>query len=70
MSVGRGRFIVDRVTSQSSFPAPVAHRAAPISVSSSPRPHVYECSDSYSGALVHWYLRVFNSPVERQARRQ
>ena len=35
-------------------PAPLAHRAAPISVSSSPRPHVCECSESYDGwGLVH-----------------
>ena len=31
------------------LPAPMAHRAAPISVSSSPRPRICECSESYSG---------------------
>ena len=36
-------------------PAPMAHRAAPISVSSSPRPHVCGWSESYSGGgVVHW----------------
>ena len=30
-------------------PAPMAHRAAPISASSSSRPHVCECSESNSG---------------------
>ena len=34
--------------------APMVHRTAPISVSSSPRPHVCECSESYSGGLVYW----------------
>ena len=53
----------------------VAHRAVHISVSSSPRPHVCECSESYSGGLVHWWLREFNFPtpfsyVERQMRMQ
>ena len=32
-------------------PTPMAHRAAPISISSSPRPHVCECSESYSRGL-------------------
>ena len=35
-------------------PAPMAHRAATISVSSSPRPYVCEGSEGYSGGLVHW----------------
>ena len=31
----------------------MAHRAVPISVSSSPRPHICKCSEGYCWGLVH-----------------
>ena len=36
------------------LPAPIAHGAAPISVASSPRSLICDCSESYSRGLGHW----------------
>ena len=62
------------------LPAPMAYRAAPISVSSSPRHTSANTLKAIAGGgeggrLLHWYLRVFNFPtpfsyVEHQTRRQ
>ena len=61
--------------SQSPFPCPVAHRAAPISISIALGYASANAVKTTAGGLAHWQLREFNFPttfsyVERQTRRQ